>query len=447
MERKWEELTADEKRDQLWQRWLSPPGVKFSSPEAEKAYKERTTRIKDAVEMKKVPDRVPVVPIVGFFPAYNAGVTPRDLMYDYDKMVTAFKKYILDFEPDGHAGAMGAPPGKMYEILDYRLYKWPGHGVPPEHSYQAVEGEYMKPEEYDILIQDPSFFFNNYYLPRIFKKLEPFSQLSPLTNMTEMYGGFTAASLVPYGLPDVQEAMKALMEAGSEALKWIGFAAGFDAEATTLGYPDFFGGGCKVPFDTLGDTLRGTRGMAVDMYRRPEKLLKALEVLTPIMITMGASAAKRNGNPIVFIPLHKGADGFLSDQQFKTFYWPQFKKLILGLIDEGCVPFPWAEGGYNTRLEVIRDVPKGKVIWGFDTTDMAKAKEVLGDVACITGNVPTSILGVGTPDQVTANIRKLIKDAGKGGGYIMMNGATLDDIPARNVRAMIEATKEYGVYK
>jgi uroporphyrinogen-III decarboxylase len=149
----------------------------------------------------------------------------------------------------------------------------------------------------------------------------------------------------------------------------------------------------------------------------------------------------------VFIPLHKGADGFLSDQQFKTFYWPQFKKLILGLIDEGCVPFPWAEGGYNTRLEVIRDVPKGKVIWGFDTTDMAKAKEVLGDVACITGNVPTSILGVGTPDQVTANIRKLIKDAGKGGGYIMMNGATLDDIPARNVRAMIEATKEYGVYK
>ena len=447
MEKKWEELTPTEKREQLWKRWLSPEGIKFVSPEAKKAYKDRATRIKNAIEMKKLPDRVPVVPIIGFFPAYYSGMTPRDLMYDYDKMVKAFKKYTIDFEPDAHAGAMGAPPGRMYDILDYVLYKWPGHGVPPEQSYQAVEGEYMKPEEYDILIQDPSFFFNNYFLPRIFKKLEPLGKLSPLTNMTEMYGGFTAASLVAYGLPDVQEALKALMEAGTEALKWIGYAAGFSQEATELGFPNFFGGGCKVPFDTLGDTMRGTRGMAVDIYRRPEKLLKALDVLTPIMITMGASAAKMNGNPIVFIPLHKGADGFLSDEQFKTFYWPHFKKLILGLIEEGCVPFPWAEGGYNTRLEVIRDVPKGKTIWGFDTTDMARAKEILGGVACITGNVPVSILGVGTVDQVKANVKKLIHDAGKGGGYIMMNGATIDDLPPKNIKAMIDATKEYGVYK
>ena len=55
------------------------------------------------------------------------------------------------------------------------------------------------------------------------------------------------------------------------------------------------------------------------------------------------------------------------------------------MIAEGCIPFPWAEGGYNSRLKVIKDVPKGKVIWGFDTTDMAEAKKILGDVACIGG--------------------------------------------------------------
>jgi hypothetical protein len=445
MEKKWEELSAIEKRDRLFQKWVSPD-VQFVSPEAEQAYKERTARIKAAIDMK-TPDRVPVFPIIGFFPAYISGFTPKDIMYDYDKMKASFKKYIIDFQPDAHSGAMGAPGGKSFDILDYRLYKWPGHGVPPQHSYQAIEGEYMKPEEYDILIQDPSYFFHTIFLPRIFGVLEPFKQLSPLTNMTEMYGGFTGVTLVPYGLPDVQSAFKALMEAGNEAVKWVSAAGAYDNEAKALGFPNFFGGGCKVPFDTIGDTLRGTRGIALDMYRRPEKLLQALDAMTPIMIRMGASAAKMNGNPLVFIPLHKGADGFLSDEQFKTFYWPHFKKLLLGLIEEGCIPFPWAEGGYNSRLEIIRDIPKGKTVWGFDTSDMAKVKEIMGDVACIGGNLSLSILSVGTEQQVKDEVKRLIRTCGRNGGYIMMNGAVIDDVNPKNVKAMIQATKEFGSYR
>jgi uroporphyrinogen-III decarboxylase len=161
---------------------------------------------------------------------------------------------------------------------------------------------------------------------------------------------------------------------------------------------------------------------------------------------MGVSSAKLNGCPIVFIPLHKGADGFLSDEQFKRFYWPCFKELLKGLIAEGCIPFPWAEGGYNSRLKVIKDSPKGKVIWGFDTTDMAEAKKILGDVACIGGNMPIATLSVGTPDDVRAVAKKLVADCAKGGGYIMISGAVIEDVPPENVKAMIDATKEYGVY-
>ena len=446
MEKKWEELSADEKREELFEKWLSPEGVEFASPEAEKAYKERATRIKDAIQMKK-PDRVPVFPFVGFFPAYYVGLTPKDLMYDYDKCSTAFKKYVMDFEPDAHLGTFVAVPGKLYEILDYKLYAWPGHGTAPEHGYQCIEGEYMTADEYDALIHDPSNFFTTTYLPRVFGAFEPFKMLAPLTNILEMYGGFTAASFIAYGLPPVQDAYKALLEAGSEALKWIGVVGACHGEMAAAGFPNFFGGGCKVPFDTLGDTLRGTKGIMLDMYRQPDKLLQALEAMTPIMIKMGASAAKMNGNPIVFIPLHKGADGFLSDEQFKTFYWPTFRKLLMGLIDEGCVPFPWAEGGYNSRLKVIRDVPKGKVLYGFDTTDMAKAKEILGDVACIGGNMPIDLLSVGTSQQVEDCAKKLIETAGKGGGYIMMSGAVIDEAKSENIKAMIDATKEYGVYK
>lgn len=134
-----------EKQEALFTKWLSPPAIEFASPQAEKAYKERITRIKDAVQLKKLPDRVPVYIIHGFFPAYYAGITPEEAMYDYDKLSMAWKKYVLDFEPDAHfTGCLVPGPGRLFDILDYKLYAWPGHGVSPNHTYQCLEGEYMK---------------------------------------------------------------------------------------------------------------------------------------------------------------------------------------------------------------------------------------------------------------------------------------------------------------
>jgi len=50
----------------------------------------------------------------------------------------------------------------------------------------------------------------------------------------------------------------------------------------------------------------------------------------------------------------------------------------MGLINEGFVPLLFAEGGYNSRLEVISDLPKGKTVWWFENTDMARAKQTVG---------------------------------------------------------------------
>jgi len=183
------------------------------------------------------------------------------------------------------------------------------------------------------------------------------------------------------------------------------------------------------------------------MYRRPDKLLEAMEAVTPLMIKMGVGAAQMTGIPIIFIPLHKGADGFLSDEQFKKFYWPTLRKVILGLIEEGCVPSPDAEGGYNSRLKIVKDLPKGKTLWRIDQSDMVKAKETLGENACLIGNVPSAMLYLGTPQEVRDYAKKLIDTAGKGGGFILSNGAFFDHAKPENVKAMVETAKEYGVYR
>lgn len=437
-------MTRDEeKRAQLYERWLAGNGVDFVDERAAAAYRERVGRIIDAIQLKK-PDRVPVCPFVGLFPAYYDGVTVQDLMYDYDRAAAAWRKYVFDFAPDAYLGMFLVPPGRFFDILDYKLYQWPGHGVPANFSYQCLEAEYMKADEYDALIQDPSDFWVRVYFPRIFGTLKPFAGLAPLTDVMEIV--MTCGSFIPFGLPDVQGALKALMDAAAEAVRWAGVVGAVDKTLQGGGFPALFGGVSKAPFDIIGDTLRGTHGVMLDMYRQPEKLLRAMEVLTPLAVRMGVSMARAAGNPLVFMPLHKGADGFLSDQQFRTFYWDSLRRVIIGLIEEGMVPFLFAEGGYNSRLEVIRDLPRGKTVWLFDNTDMVRAREVLGDVACIAGNVPISLLSLGTPEEVKSCCRQLITTAGKDGGFILCNGAVIDDIPPANLRALIASAEEYGVY-
>jgi uroporphyrinogen-III decarboxylase len=150
---------------------------------------------------------------------------------------------------------------------------------------------------------------------------------------------------------------------------------------------------------------------------------------------------------MVFIPLHKGADGFMSDEQFRTFYWPTLKALILGLIAEGCVPFLFCEGGFNSRLNYLKELPKGRCLWVFDRTDLARAKEMLGDTLCIGGNIPAGLILTGTPEQVKDYCKNLIDVAGKDGGYVMSFGTAMDEGKPDTVHAMIDFTKEYGVYK
>jgi uroporphyrinogen-III decarboxylase len=443
MDNNWAVLHPEEKKERMFDSWATKQKINFISPEAEKAYRERVTRIKDVVQLK-VPDRVPIYANIGFFSTFYEGISPKETMYDYDKLVDAWRNCILDLKPDVHGGSAIPGPEKAFKILDYKPYLWPVHGTPSDIPYQCVESNYMEADEYDALIQDPSDFLLRKFLPRIFGALEPFKKFDSLANLIEL--PFTDGYLVSYGRPDVQSALETLMEAGEEAIKWRKTVNACNKAVVEAGYPLISGGGSKAPFDALADTLRGTQGIMIDMYQQPDKLLEALERLTPLMLRLGIEGALSSGRPMVFIALHNGADDFMSEKQYQTFYWPTLKKLILGLVSEGLVPFILAEGSYNTRLETIRDIPRATTIWHFDFTDMAKAKEVLGDTACIAGNVPISLLNTGTPDEVKDYCKELIDVAAENGGFIMTSGGVIDKAKLENVRAMIEFTKEYGVY-
>lgn len=445
MEKKWKDMPAAEKREQRFQTWSAAEGVQFESPQAEVSYRSAVTRFRDVLDRRKVPDRVPVLLLGTFLSPQLYGVTPYEAMYEPEKLVSASLRFHRDYFPDYYSTPVLIGSGKVLEILGYKQYRWPGHGVPADSVYQYVEAEYMLADEYEALIDDPTDFWLRTYMPRVFGAFEPLKMIAPFTDMWEVV--LVSTQMIPFGIPPVQNALKAMLDAGNAAMEWIQKMAAFDMGAKGMGIPSCFGGATKAPFDTLADTLRGTRAVMVDMYRQPEMVLKAVERITPLAIKQGVSGATTHGAPAVFMPLHKGADGFMSDAQFRKFYWPSLKAVILGLADEGCVPFLFCEGSYNSRLEYLKELPQGSCIWIFDRTDMAKAKEAVGEKLCIGGNVPSGLILTGTAEKVKDYCRNLIDVAGKGGGYIMCFGTSMDEGKTDTIRAMVDTTREHGVYK
>jgi uroporphyrinogen-III decarboxylase len=443
MDSDWTTLSREQKRARRFGWYSSTERIRFDSPEAEKAYRVRAQRMIDVYDVRE-PDRVPVSLPIGSLPVEYAGIDYGTAMYDAEKAAQAWLKFSLETDLDAFA-APNVPVGKVLDLLDYRLYRWPGHGIARESpGYQFVESEYMTADEYDALINDPSDFFLRTYLPRIFGTFEPFRLLQSFTAVTEL--PMVTPHFMAYTRPEVQESLQKLIEVGKALASWTEVVKKVGRRGRELGFPSFVSVYAKAPFDTIGDTLRGTKGIILDMRRRPDKLLEALEVVAKITIDVTVETLNASKGQIALFPLHKGADGWMSEKQFDTFYWPTLKRVVDGLIEEGIMPTLFAEGGFETRLARVNEFPKGAVNWLFDRTDMGRAKQALGDRCCISGNVPASLIATGSPGEVKDYCRKVIETCKPGGGFILAAGTnSVEGANIANLRAMVEAAAEYGV--
>lgn len=444
-EKSWSSMTPDERLEQRLAAWLAARGIEFASAEAEQAYRARAKRYADAIRLK-IPDRVPIVSNLGNFAAAYYGYSNRDMMYDVDKAVDVTTRATLEFQVDTKIAA-GGSAGLICETMDVKMYSWPGHDLPDNEGLQFRDIEYMKADEYDALIRDPSDYWLRTQFPRMMGALAPLTALRPALHTFDFDSVRTGVS--PYGRPDVEAAVQKLLKAGKQAREWDQKMGAASRKLDGLGFPSMTGGSSRMPFDHIGDYLRGTREILMDIFRRPAKLQEAMERFVPIIVDIGMANIRMGACPIVTFPVHKGSDEFLSEKHYEEFYWPTCRKVMEALFNEGLMVRMFAEGRHNSRLETVRDdLPKGKTIWYFDyTTDMARAKETIGDIACIMGNVPVALLSTGTPEQTVEYCRKLIDVAGKNGGFIFSTGAGVDrHAKLENIKAMIKCAKEYGVY-
>ena len=141
-------------------------------------YDARKKCILDAAALK-VPDRVPVFGPYQKYPYTFAGVSFKEALNDYALAREACHKFLDYFQPDADFGPIFAYPAEVMRILGWKAFKWPGQGLGDDVMYQYVDGEYMKSEEYDEFIFDPSDFMLRKWAPRQFTSMSGFSQMVP----------------------------------------------------------------------------------------------------------------------------------------------------------------------------------------------------------------------------------------------------------------------------
>jgi uroporphyrinogen-III decarboxylase len=402
-------------------------------------YEERKKRVMDAIALK-VPDRVPIYLPFGVFGTKYAGITVQEAFENTEKWQEINERVFLEYQPDYFRGHYSFDV-VTNELVGQKRYRWPGHGLGPDASFQFVEGEYMKAEEYDAFLEDPSDFVLRVLTPRTAGNLAGFGTIPPV--MSSLSGGI-------YGLftnPDAIASLKTLVKAAESNVKYMKTLSAFHSRLEALGFPCLGGVGAGLPpFDFVSDFLRGLRGTTLDMFQRPDKLLAAEQKVLPHLINNALEMARITGAKFSFGATHRGSDGFMSIEQFERFYWPGLKAVLTALVDARLTPIIFWEGTWDQRLKYLRELPKGKIMGWFDRTDLFKVKKVIGDTMCICGDMPLSLLQTGTPEQVKEYAKKLIDVVGKGGGFIMGPNTMMDYAKPELVKVWVDFTREYGIY-
>ncbi len=403
-------------------------------------YDAREKRTKDVTELR-MPDAVPIS--INADPANYTKIHRSAAYYDPIGWKRAVREVHVAFEPD--MCNAGLPmSGAAMSSLGVTNRKWPGGPLGEDYEYQVEEIEFLHDDEYDIFLSDPTDFMIRYYWPRMYSSMAALSKLPYLGFMTN---GLEALSFTLTS-PEFAQAIAAMKKAGEETRKFRELIGNSYGDLAELGFPAFsqlgVGGVGGAPFDSFSSGIRGMKGSMLDMYKRPEKLIQACEMIIDRRIARAIPATPENRGKRVGMPLWRGDKSFMSQKQYEKFYWPGLKKALQGTVDLGYVPIPFYEAEFGDRLANLLELPKGKIIASVEAVDIPKALDILRGHTCVLTRGPFS-LRVASPAEVIEYYNDTFDKYGKKGGLIF-NIRLPDKASIPEIQKMVAAIREHCRY-
>jgi uroporphyrinogen-III decarboxylase len=371
-------------------------------------------RIKRAINLE-IPDKVPIYMSLSFFAAKYANITTEDFMNNKDNYFTAMDKVYTDFGGWDSIWATGGLDYYNTAFVFGMQMKYPGRDLPSNALFQLVEAPIMTEEDYDTILQKgwPAF------TAEIMTRIRP-----------DIFYG-----------PDAKAKVK------EARLKWSSQLNKDISTWKNRGVEPLVGGFAGNPFSTLS-LMRSLEKFIVDLYRNPDKVLATLEAIAQRVIETGLVQVRASGIKRIFFADSRSCSGLLSLKFFEEFSFPFMKKIIDAFAQEGIISVLHFDQDWTKNLPYFLELPKKKCILQLDGfTDIFKAKEILRQHMCILGDVPASLLALGTPERVEDYVKRLIEIVGKDGGFILGAGCEVPiNAKEENLRAMIEAGRKYGLY-
>jgi hypothetical protein len=334
-------------------------------------------------------DHVPVGFNLSWFAATNAGISMADFTNDCEANFAASNKLFEDLGGLDFIPMFTFSPALTGVAMPIKQ-KLPGKELPVNSIIQYHEQELMKSEDYDIIIAKGWRHYEQEYI-------------SPLAHAE--FSGSTGANELREKMDEVNRVTAKAQKLYSE--KGVSFFDGVTA---------------LPPFEILS-MARSFGPFLLDLIRRPDKVIAAMDVMMAETLTSVSEQLKTSQKVFGNTPISRSASTFISPAHFKKFVFPYIKQIADLYMAEDLTMVFHLDQNWLKFLPFFRELPGGKYIVELDgCTDMFEAKKILGDRMCLMGDVPARLLKLGTPQEITQYCRNLIDVVGKGGGFILSSG-------------------------
>ncbi|MBL7211517.1 MAG: hypothetical protein ISS61_03940 [Desulfobacteraceae bacterium] len=363
----------------------------------------------ETVVALETPDRVPVMPLMTAFAVRAQGMTQGEGWRDVDK---GFKAMLDTFNDLGGFDKL-YKPNLFWPMIGGRFCSTPvrvlipGRQLPEDALNQIDEKELFSRDDYDKLA---ALGWNAFW-----------DEQYPI-----MSGGRTIEQLAASQNRLLDHYVQEVEAYHSQDISPL-FGAYVDS--TTMAF-------------SMARTLTQ---FTMDLYEVPEKVKAAMDASCDDLIQNALDVISVTKIPLVFIVLERGSGFYYRPEIFEEFEWPYLQRYVDAFLSEGLTPWFHFDTDWGLNLPYLKQLPKGKCVCDLDgTTDIFKAKEILGGHMCISGDVPASLLTLGTPEQVREYCEKLIDEVGRGGGFFLTTGCECPvDAKFENVKMMIDVAKTY----
>ncbi|MYM22749.1 uroporphyrinogen decarboxylase [Duganella sp. FT135W] len=192
-----------------------------------------------------------------------------------------------------------------------------------------------------------------------------------------------------------------------------------------------------------GEGSREFHNIKKMLYNRPDLMHRILEVNAKSVADYLNAQIDAGAQAVMIFDSWGGALADGAYQQFSLKYMQQVVSLLKREKDGVKIPAIVFTKGGGHWVEEIAAI--GADALGLDwTANLSKVRALVGDKVALQGNLDPAIL-FASPDQITAEVHKVLDAFGKGNGHVFNLGHGISQFtPPESVAAMVAAVHSYS---